>query len=103
MRPLDTSFTDRSYTYTQVEREGDLAIFQQQHKENPQVIRYEVVRIRRRAAQTLLDGTTVPDREAYPSSSSWGIYGWTCRSLEDARQMMRQLQARAAAPVEGSP
>jgi hypothetical protein len=40
MLPLPTEFEDRLFRYVQVEREGDMAIFTQEHKASGHV-RYE--------------------------------------------------------------
>ena len=87
MQPLVTQFAKGNYRYRQVWRQGDIAIFEQQHKENPQVIRYEVVKIRVVPPTTTPGGTTLPEREAYPSSSSWGLYGFTTYTLAEAQAL----------------
>jgi hypothetical protein len=96
MQPIDTSFADRRYTYTQLERQGDIAIYEQRHKENPTVVRYEVVRIRVRPAGVLPDGRPVPERESYPSSSEWGRYGFTCMDVPEARALAATLRQSEA-------
>jgi hypothetical protein len=77
MQEIEKEFADRSYRYAQVERHGDIAIYEQQHKESPTVRRFEVVRIRIRPAHTWPNGTTTPEHEAYPSAGSWGRDGFT--------------------------
>ena len=74
MQPLSTAFEDRLFRYTHVEREGDIAIFCQTHKESG-CARFEVVKIRVQPAHTWPNGTTSPEREAYPGSGSWGRWG----------------------------
>ena len=51
MVPLPITFEDRVFTYTQVERWGEIAIFRQAHQSS-QVARYEVGKIRIRPAHT---------------------------------------------------
>lgn len=98
MQPIETAFEDRKYRFTQVERHGDIAIYEQQHKENPRVIRYEVIRIRVQKEKTWPDGSVTPEREAYPGSSAWGRDGFTCFTLEEARALAATLrQAEAVA------
>ena len=97
MEPLVTEFEDRSFTYTQVERVGDIAIFQQTHKLG-QVHRYEVVKIHIQAAHTWPNGVTTPEKEAYPSASKWGAEGWTCHNLAQAQALLQQLQGSLASP-----
>jgi hypothetical protein len=96
MVPLPTSFEDRLFRYTQVERHGMLAIFRQTHKASG-YDRFEVVKIRIGAEHTWPNGTTSPEREAYPGASSWGVYGWTCFTLPEAQALAAQLLARTPA------
>jgi hypothetical protein len=94
MQPLDTAFEEGRFRYTQLERQGDIAIYEQQHKENPTVIRYEVVRIRVVPETLWPNGRTTPEREAYPGASSWGRLGFTAFSLDEARTLAAGLQAQ---------
>jgi len=96
MVPLPITFEDRVFTYTQVERWGDSAIFRQAHKRS-QVARYEVVKIRLRPAHTWPNGTTTPAHESYPGASSWGTLGWTCCTWAEAQALATQLRERRTA------
>ena len=91
MEPLRTQFDDRTFRYTQIERDGDMAIFSQTHKLG-QVTRYEVVRIRVQPERAWPDGRITPEREAYPGSSTWGRDGFTCFSLLEAKALAQSLQ-----------
>ena len=95
MQPIDTAFDEGRFRYTQIERQGDVAIYQQQHKENPKVVRFEVIRIRVAPEHTWPSGQTTPEREAYPGASVWGRLGFTCFGLEEARTLAAGLQAQA--------
>ena len=92
MQPLQTEFEDRLFRYTQIERQGDIAIFCQTHKESS-CHRFEVVKIRVQPAHTWPNGTISPEREAYPGSTSWGALGWTCFTLQAAQELVRTLRA----------
>ena len=92
--PLPTHHEDRAYTYTQLVREGDVAIFVQAHKDNPRVIRHEVVKIRIAPAHVWPDGRVTPEREVYPGSTSWGMLAWTMRTEEEARAKLHALQCQ---------
>jgi hypothetical protein len=76
MEPVAPEFTDQTFRYSQLERQGTIAIYQQQHKASG-IIRYEVVRIRIRKARIWPNGVSTPDQEAYPAASAWGQDGWT--------------------------
>ena len=84
MLPLPTEFEDSRFRYTQVERTDDLAIFTQTHKASGRQ-RYEVVMIRVQKEHTWPNGTTTPEKEAYPGSTSWGRLGQTCYTLAEAQ------------------
>jgi hypothetical protein len=94
--PLATQFADSVFTYTQIERQGALAIYRQTHKAS-QAERYEVVKSRVRPAHTWPNGTTTPAHEAYPGAGSWGTLGWTCFTLADAQALAQQLCDRTPA------
>jgi len=95
MQPIDTAFDEGRFHYTQLERRGDIAIYRQEHKENPKVVRFEVIRIRVQPEHTWPSGQTTPEREAYPGASVWGRLGFTCFTLEEARALSARLQAQA--------
>ena len=96
MQPIATDFTEGNYRFTQVERRGDFAIYQQQHRQAPGVIRYEVVKIRVQPEHTWPDGRTSPEREVYPSSSSWGTLGYTVYRIEEAQSLLAEWEQRDA-------
>jgi hypothetical protein len=99
MQPIDTIFDESRFKYTQLERRGDIAIYRQEHKENPKVVRFEVIRIRVQPEHTWPSGQTTPEREAYPGASVWGRLGFTCFGMEEARALAAGLQAQVV-PLE---
>jgi hypothetical protein len=101
MQPIDIAFDEGRFRYTQIERQGDVAIYEQQHKENSKVVRFEVIRIRVQPEHTWPSGQTTPEREAYAGASSWGRLGFTCFSLEEARTLAAGLQAQAVTLEQG--
>jgi hypothetical protein len=104
MLPLPAEFEDRLFRYAQVEREGDMAIFSQEHKASGHV-RYEVVLIRVQPEHTWPTGITTPEKEAYPGSTSWGRLGHTCFTLPEAQALAatwRQQRATAPLPEEAA-
>jgi hypothetical protein len=101
MESLVESFEEGRYRYRQIDRQGSLAIFEQRHKDNPRVVRFEVIRIRIQRAHTWPDGTTTPEKEAYPPSSAWGRDGWTFFTLDAARAHLQILLQRERATAGG--
>src|SRR5262245_66241719 len=84
MEPLPVSFRDRGFLYEQIERQGDVALYSQTNHAG--IVRNEVVRIRIQREHTWPNGTTTPEKEAYPGSNAWGTLGWTFleRPIEEA-------------------
>jgi hypothetical protein len=91
MQPLDTQFSDSTFLYTQLERQGNVAIYEQKHKRSG-VCRYEVVKIHVQREHTWPDGTLTPEKEAYPPASAWGQAGWTFYTLDAAQRHAATLQ-----------
>lgn len=81
---IPTNFTKKGFTYNQIKREGDKAIFKQT-REGSEMCNYEVVRIGKHNGYTM-GGVFIEPSETYPGSSLWGIMGWTCTNLEDAQK-----------------
>lgn len=83
-KPLPKEFRRDGFTFRQIAREGNAAIYEQTWNGcgNPTVC-YEVIRIRRR------DGFQIADRfvepaEVYPSSEVWGAGGFTFTNRDKA-------------------
>jgi hypothetical protein len=81
-RPLPTEFRHDGFDYRQVKREGNVAMFSQSL--GGLVVAYEVVIVRTTPEKTWESGIITPEHEVYPSSSKWGLDGWTCISVEHA-------------------
>lgn len=89
MKPLSTDFTRGAFRYRQVERLGDLCIYHQTEEGEHRA--YEVVKVRRMPERQIM-GRTLAASEVYPRSEDWGVYGWTCQTLERARTKLAELQ-----------
>lgn len=96
---LGEKHEDRTFTYTQLARRGDWAIFCQQHKLSG-VERFELVRIRIQKERTWPNGVTTPEREAYPGSSAWGTDGFTYHGRAEAEAALVEKLAPAAVTQE---
>ena len=93
METLATELADGHFTYTQVMRKGDIAIYEQKHKASGQVC-YEVIVIRIQKETTWPNGVITPEHEAYPGSSTWGLYGFTCWSVPEAKEKAKDIHQR---------
>ena len=95
-RQLPKEFRRSGFTYKQVAREGNAAIYEQTWAgcADPSVC-YEVIRIRRR------DGFQIGDKfvepyEVYPNSEAWGVDGWTLPDREAAFRKLREVISQKA-------
>jgi hypothetical protein len=89
-KPIPTTFNKKGFTYTQLKREGNRAIFKQT-REGSSLINYEVVKIGKHNGYTM-GGAYIEPSETYPGSSLWGIMGWTCTSIDDAIERYTALE-----------
>ena len=99
MQIIETEFEDRTFRYTQLARQGMIALYTQTHKPSG-VTRYEVVILRVAAAHTWPNGSVSPERETYPGATAWGRYGWTFFVLGDAQAHLAALAAQRLAEPE---
>jgi hypothetical protein len=80
--PLPTTFSDATFTYTQLARSRCCAIYHQQHTHSG-ISRYDVIDVR------VWDG-----KECYPTADEWGQFGWTFPTLPEAEVQFRKLLSR---------
>ena len=81
---LAKEFRRGGFTYRQIAREGDAAIYEQRWTgcAEPSVC-YEVIRVRRREGFQI-DGRFVEPAEVYPNSEAWGTDGFTLTDKDAA-------------------
>jgi hypothetical protein len=79
-----------NYWHSLVERSGRRAIFSKARPLGP-VRWFEVVLLGYRGAESI-GGKSYPARETYPRSEEWGISGWTCMTLGEARKKMEEIK-----------
>ena len=97
-RPLAKEFHRDGFTYRQIARENDAAIYQQTWSgcSSNRSVCYEIIRIRRRNGFQI-DGRVVEPAEVYPPSKLWGTDGWTVLDKESAFRKLRKLLASSNA------
>jgi len=88
-KTIPTAFKKKGFTYQQVKREGNKAIFLQT-RPGTELRNYEVVKLGRHNGY-VMGGVHIAAAETYPGASLWGIAGWTCQSLEAAESRYQQL------------
>lgn len=98
---LKTSFSAKGSEFAQVFREGRIAIYQLTSTEHGRV-HFEVVIIQGHDGR-VIKGAVVMPSEFYPSTSSWGILGWTFneRHLADAKahELLVRFKIRQPGPA----
>jgi hypothetical protein len=83
-KPLSAQFRRHGFTYRQIAREGDVAIYKQTWLgcAEPSPC-YEVIRICRREGFQI-GGRFIEPAEVYPASKLWGVDGFTFTNREKA-------------------
>ena len=91
-KPLPKEFRHDGFTFRQIVREGDAAIYEQTWNgcQNPNVA-YEVIRIRRRKGFQI-GSKFVEPAEVYPKSEAWGVDGFTLTDKDAAFAKLRALR-----------
>ena len=93
-RPIAKEFRHDGFTFRQIVREGDVALYEQTWNgcANPSVA-YEVVRIRRREAREI-KGKIIEAAEVYPRPEAWGVDGFTLSDRDAAFARLREVAAQ---------
>jgi hypothetical protein len=90
-KPLPKEFRRDGFTYRQIAREGNAAIYEQTWGgcSNPSIC-YEVIRIRRREGFQIGE-KFVEAYEVYPNTNSWGVDGFTLTDKDAAFAKLGEL------------
>jgi hypothetical protein len=91
-KPLLKEFRRDGFTYRQIYRKSDFAIYRQSWRGNEHSAAFEIIRIRQRGAFQIGDRWIEP-AEVYPCSKKWGELAWT---VQDKGAAFRKLQEIAA-------
>jgi len=91
MQLLEQEVKTRGFTYKQVWRNKNFAIYEQwcdyEDGKGLQLIAFETFKIQKIKAGERF-GTFYPDRENFPRNEDWGTYGFTARTLLEAKQIL---------------
>lgn len=93
-KPLPKEFQRDGFTYRQIAREGNAAIYEQRWSgsRNPSAC-YEVIRIRRRDGFQI-GARFVEPAEVYPNSDAWGVDGFTLIDRDAAFAKLREIASQ---------
>lgn len=93
MEPLPIEYKKYGYSYKQVIRENDIAIYSQSNENAAEPFAYLVFIVQKQQASTIY-GRNYSAKETLPGNSMWGNYGYTCHSLERAYVRMEEFKTR---------
>ncbi len=94
MKKLEQSWIKKGFQWTVLHRIGNIAVVKQSLLEGNHSV-YNVVIVQERAEHTWPNGVTSEAHEAIPSSEQWGVAGWTCQTIEEAKSRMVKLLRKA--------
>jgi hypothetical protein len=91
MKKLPLEIIKKGFVYTQIKRVKDTAIYKQKSLDVA-VKRewFEVIKIKSHNGMTL-GGNYIMPSEMYPSSTQWGVLGFTYQSLKDAEIKFEEI------------
>jgi len=87
-KPLKESFYKNGFDFKMIKRTKKKAIFEQSIKNK--VYAYETILVSRHNGFSLGDAYIEPS-ETYPSTSEWGVKGFTFKTLEEAEEKYKTL------------
>lgn len=90
MKTIPEQYTRNGFCHQLIRRKGNVAVYKQ---EKDIYKAFEVVVIRTMKKDNALTGQMTGD-EYLPSSSDWGLFGWTYRSEDDANRKFEELIAK---------
>jgi len=90
MKKIDKEFTSKNFLHKQIHREQDYAIYERSYQTSPDKKHYEVIRIQSHNGYAF-GGQKYPPSEFYPSSTTWGLNGFTCISREAAYKKLDKV------------
>lgn len=97
MKIIETNFIDKHFSFKQIAREGDFAVYERQQipymGHNSDTVHWEVIKIQKHNGYSFV-GKTWPPSEFYPRNADWGLYGFTCQTKERAYKKLDEMVER---------
>lgn len=87
MKKLDELFTKRGFTYKQVKRTENCALYEVKEGDNP--VFYEVFFIGFQKGGGF-NGIVFEEKEMYPSDERFGASAWCCSTLDRVRFVIKE-------------
>ena len=92
MKTIDKEFTSKNFSFKQIHREEEFAIYERFHETSPDKKHYEVIKIQSHNGYAI-GGQKYPASEFYPSSNGWGTDGFTCVTKKSAYEKLEKMIA----------
>jgi hypothetical protein len=77
MKPLELEFAFAGHWLRQIWRKEHVAVYERSLSKEKPAHELELIIVRIKGESRTPSGDIVPQREAYPSASEWGTYGWS--------------------------
>ncbi len=90
MKKIEKEFTSKNFSFKQIRREEEFAIYERFHDSTPEKKHYEVVKILSHNGYSI-GGQAYPASEYYPSSNGWGVDGFTCVTKKSACEKLEKM------------
>jgi hypothetical protein len=91
MKKLPLEINKKGFVYTQIKRVKDVAIYKQKNLDIAVKSEwFEVIKIKSHNGMTL-GGNYIPPSEMYPSSTQWGVSGFTYQNQKDAEAKFKEI------------
>ncbi len=92
MEKLPATYSKYGYEYTQVRRDDSIAVYSFRDEDSKRDLGFEVFRIKHQKETVMPGGGVIPEKEAVPSASLWGQYGYTVRTMDQAEDKIKILK-----------
>jgi hypothetical protein len=89
MKKLNKEFESAGFKYKQIHREDNYAIYERKYIDSINK-HYEAIKIQSHNGMEIA-GKKLPPSEFYPSSNSWGRYGFTCITKQEAYNRLDRM------------
>lgn len=93
IRTLAPVIENRSFTFNQVQREGNVAIYSQTSKESDKIVAYETILIKQSPPHPH-SKSEFDLIELYPSDPQFGLNGWSYGNYGDLSRALQQAQLK---------
>ena len=91
MKKLPLEINKKGFVYTQLKRVKDTAIYKQKSLDIAVKSEwFEVIKIKCHNGMTL-GGNYIPPSEMYPSSTQWGVLGFTYQTQKEAETKFKEI------------